>query len=66
VYTWTERGKALCIFPPKPRTICANSFLFHMSEDEGGDSLTQDESNEDESNEVIFTDVSPFKIIVYL
>jgi hypothetical protein len=37
-----------------------------MSEDEGGDSLTQDESNEDESNEVIFTDVSPFKIIVYL
>jgi hypothetical protein len=35
--------------------------FFQMSEDEEDDSL----ANEDESNEVILTDVSPFKIIVY-
>jgi hypothetical protein len=34
--------------------------FFQMSEDEGDDSLTN------RINEVIFTDVSPFKIIVYL
>jgi hypothetical protein len=33
-----------------------------MSEDEGGDS----QANVEESNEVSFADVSPFKIIVYL
>jgi hypothetical protein len=36
--------------------------FFQMSEDAEDDSL----ANEDELNEAILTDVSPFKIIVYL
>jgi hypothetical protein len=37
--------------------------FFQMSEDEEDDSRL---ANENESNEVILTGVSPFKIIVYL
>jgi hypothetical protein len=74
MHSWTERGlvKHCVYFPQNLVLFVLILSFFQMSEDEGDDSLTnedesnEDESNEDESNEVIFTDVSPFKIIVYL
>jgi hypothetical protein len=61
MYSWTEWGKAY-IYPQDIVLFVLILSFFQMSEDEEDDSLV----NEDESNEVIFTDVSPTKVIVYI